>query len=176
MAIVASMKHHEFPGQVCSVARSLEIVGEWWTLLIVREAFFGTERFSDFEINLGISKNILTERLSKLVEAEILERTQLTGRGNPVCYRLTDSGRDLLTIIVALMQWGDRWINRRCAPVRIIERETGNEVAELVVTGNDGKTLSLRDLDIVPGPGADDAIRKRFGRKPSWPSSARKAE
>jgi DNA-binding HxlR family transcriptional regulator len=159
------MRHDAFPGQVCSVARSLEIFGEWWTLLIVREAFFGTERFSDFEANLGISKNILAERLNKLVEAEILYRTQLTGRGNPIRYRLTDGGRDLLPVIIALMQWGDRWVNRRRAPVRVIERETGREVARLAVTASDGKALSARDLEVVPGPGATDAIRKRFGKR-----------
>jgi DNA-binding HxlR family transcriptional regulator len=159
------MKHDDFPGQVCSVARSLELVGEWWTLLIVREAFFGAERFSDFETNLGISKNVLAERLNKLVGAEILERTQLTGRGNPVCYRLTDAGRDLLTVIIALMQWGDRWVNRRRAPVRVIERRTGKEVDRLAVTAGDGKALSARDLDVVPGPGANNDIRRRFGRK-----------
>jgi DNA-binding HxlR family transcriptional regulator len=159
------MKHQDFPGQVCSVARSLEIVGEWWTLLIVREAFFGTERFSDFEANLGISKNILVERLNKLVDAQILTRTPMAGRGNPVTYRLTDKGRDLLPVIVALMQWGDRWINSRQAPVRVLERETGKKVARIAVTTTDGKPLSARDLDVVPGPGADDAIRKRFGRK-----------
>ena len=159
------MRHEEFPGQVCSVARSLEIVGEWWTLLIVREAFFGTERFSDFEANLGISKNILVERLNKLVEAEVLKRKPMPGRGNPVSYRLTDKGRDLLPVIVALMQWGDRWIYHRQAPVRVLERETGNEVAFIAVTTLGGKPLAARDLEVVPGPGADAAIMKRFAKR-----------
>jgi len=159
------MRHEEFPGQVCSVARSLELVGEWWTLLIVREAFFGTERFSDFEANLGISKNILGERLNKLVGADVFKREPMLGRGNPVSYRLTEKGRDLLPVIVALMQWGDRWIYHRQAPVRVLERETGKEVASIAVTTSGGKPLNLRDLEVVPGPGANSAITKRFGRR-----------
>jgi DNA-binding HxlR family transcriptional regulator len=159
------MRHQDFPGQLCSVARSLEIVGEWWTLLIVREAFFGTERFSDFEANLGISKNVLGERLNKLVQAKVLERTPQQGRGNPVSYRLTDRGRDLLPVIVALMQWGDRWINHKQAPVRVLARATSKEIARMAVTTTDGEPLAARDLILVPGPGANDLVKKRFGRK-----------
>ena len=157
------MRHEGFPRQICSVARSLEVVGEWWTLLVVREAFFGTERFSDFEANLGIAKNVLTERLNKLVDAGVLERRPLPGRGNPVSYQLTTKGCDLLPVIVALMQWGDRWINRGQAPVRVLERESGREVAQIAVTTPRGKLMSARDLAVVPGPGANGAIRKRFG-------------
>lgn len=157
------MKHDAFPGQICSLARSLEVVGEWWTLLIVREAFFGTRRFSDFEANLGISKNILVERLNTLVDHAILTRTPMPGRGNPVAYRLTDKGRDLLPVVVALMQWGDRWINRKQAPIRLLARGSGKEVSRLAVTTSEGRPLALRDLEVVPGPGADAAVRRRFG-------------
>lgn len=157
-----TMKHSTFPSQVCSVARSLEIIGEWWTLLIVREAFFGTERFSDFEANLGIAKNVLTDRLNTLVEAGILEREPVPGRGNPVAYRLTSQGKDLLPVLVALVQWGDRWINRDRAPVRLLDRAKGKEIAPLKVTARDGTALSARDIVIVPGPGADAAVKKRF--------------
>src|ERR1700722_15394726 len=103
----AEMRSSEFPAEMCSVARSLEIVGEWWTLLVIREAFFGTRRFSDFEARLGIAKNVLSGRLAKLVEAGVLERRAVVGRGNPRDYRLTPMGRDLFPAIIALMQWGD---------------------------------------------------------------------
>jgi len=168
------MRHEGFPGQICSVARSLAIIGEWWTLLVVREAFFGTERFSDFEAKLGIAKNVLTERLNKLVDSGVLERRPLPGRGNPVSYRLTAKGRDLLPVIIALMQWGDRWINRGQEPVRVLDRETGKEVAQIAVTTPKGKFLSARDLAVVPGPGANGAIRARFrrpGRSQNGPSA-----
>jgi DNA-binding HxlR family transcriptional regulator len=158
------MRHSEFPSQVCSVARSLEIIGEWWTLLIVREAFFGTERFSDFEVNLGIAKNVLTDRLNTLVDAGVMQRTPVPGRGNPVSYSLTDQGRDLLPVLVALMQWGDRWVNGGKAPIRLLERTSGKEIDSVRVTNSDGTKLGARDVVFVPGPGADAAIKNRFGR------------
>lgn len=159
------MRHSEFPSQICSVARALEVVGEWWTLLIVREAFFGTQRFTDFEAKLGIAKNVLSERLAKLVEAGVLERTPVVGRGNPQIYALTARGRELLPVVVALMQWGDRWIHgRNHAPVRVLDRKTGKEVAQIKVTTPEGKPLSLDDVVVVPGPGANSAVRRRFGR------------
>jgi DNA-binding HxlR family transcriptional regulator len=161
----AVMRHSEFPSQVCSVARSLEIVGEWWTLLIVREAFFGTQRFSDFETHLGIAKNVLTDRLNTLVDAGVMLRTPVPGRGNPVIYSLTDQGRDLLPVVVALTQWGDRWVNGGKAPVRLLERKTGKEIAPMCVTNSEGARLGALDLVIVPGPGADATIKKRLGRK-----------
>lgn len=159
------MRHTEFPSQTCSIARSLEIFGEWWTLLIIREAFFGTERFSEFEMRLGISKNVLSERLAKLVDEGILDRTPVPGRGNPVVYRLTESGRDLLPIIVALMQWGDRWTNRKGAPVRLLQQKTGREVRRLTVASADGKPLAAGEIVVVPGPGADTSIKERFGTR-----------
>lgn len=158
------MKNAVFQSQVCSVARALEIIGEWWTLLIVREAFFGTKRFSDFEKNLGVAKNVLSNRLSKLVEAGIMLRSPVTGRGNPQDYTLTDKGRDLFPVVIALMQWGDRWINGPDrAPIRLLDRETGEEISQIQVCTAGGKALSLRDAIVVPGPGANAAVRKRFG-------------
>jgi DNA-binding HxlR family transcriptional regulator len=153
-----------FPSQICSIARTLEIVGEWWTLLIVREAFFGTEQFSDFQSRLGIAKNVLSVRLNKLVKAGVLTRQPMVGRGNPVAYRLTDQGRDLLPALIALMQWGDRWINPGRAPVRVVTRDGSKEIARLSVVSRDGKQVSAHDLKIVSGPGADEAVVRRFGR------------
>lgn len=158
------MKNDTFPGQTCSVARALEQVGEWWTLLIVREALFGARRFGEFERNLGIAKNVLSERLSKLVASGLMERTEVRGRGNPRDYRLTDRGRDLLPVVVALMQWGDRWIaGEGGAPVRLLDRESGEEIARMQVASASGKPLSLADVRVAPGPGADAAIERRFG-------------
>lgn len=162
-----AMKNDAFPSQTCSVARALEIVGEWWTLLIVREAFFGVRRFSEFERNLGIAKNVLSERLSKLVASGLMERIDMPGRGNPRDYNLTDRGRDLLPIVVALMQWGDRWIvGPERSPIRVLDRETGEEIAQMRVTAASGRPLSLEDVSVAPGPGADEAIRRRFGAPP----------
>ena len=159
------MKHSEFPSQICSVARTLEIVGEWWTLLIVREAFFGARRFGEFEANLGIAKNVLSDRLAKLVAAGIFEHGAIPGRGNPGAYRLTDKGRDLFPTIVAMMQWGDRWAYGGVgAPARVVERTTGEDIAPLRVSSAKGRALALADVMVAPGPGATEAIRRRFGK------------
>ena len=153
MVEAVAMRNSEFPSQICSVARSLEIVGEWWTLLVVREAFFGTRRFSDFEANLSIAKNVLSDRLAKLVEARVMERKPVVGRGNPQDYTLTQMGRDLFPAIIALMQWGDRWIyGAERAPVRLLDHEGGAEIARMKVTTPEGKPLQPRDVVVVPPP------------------------
>lgn len=157
------MKNSLFKSQLCSVARSLEIVGEWWTLLIVREAFFGVRRFNEFQKKLGIARNVLSERLTKLVEAGIMERHPASGRGNPLDYELTEMGHDLFPTVVALMQWGDRWISGPGGePITLIERESGEAIGRVQALGVHGKPLGLGDIRIAPGPGANGAIQKRF--------------
>jgi DNA-binding HxlR family transcriptional regulator len=158
------MKGSSFDNQVCSVADALSEVGEWWTLLILREAFFGTQRFTDFQARLGIARNILSARLNKLVETGILVPHVAAGRGNPRLYRLTEKGREVLPVFIALMQWGDRWINNEGnAPIRILEAATGEEIEPVRVRSRDGRPLAAREMRIVPGPGADADIRQRFG-------------
>jgi DNA-binding HxlR family transcriptional regulator len=157
------MRGSAFPTQVCSVARSLEIVGEWWTLLVIREAFFGARQFSEFQANLGIARNVLSDRLASLVEAGVLKRAEVAGRGNPRLYTLTTKGRELLPVIVTLMQWGDRWVyGADKAPVRVVERATGAEIAPLRIATSEGRALAPRELAVLPGPGADEAILRRF--------------
>ena len=158
------MRQADFPDQTCSIARALEIVGERWTLLVVREAFFGARRFGDFEEGLGIAKNVLSDRLAKLLAAGVLERTSVVGRGNPGDYRLTEKGRDLFPIIIALMQWGDKWTyDGRRAPVRVVDRIDREDILPLRVSARSGRPLGLKDVAVEPGPGADEAIRRRFG-------------
>ena len=153
MVETPAMRNSEFPSQICSVARSLEIVGEWWTLLVVREAFFGTRRFSDFEANLSIAKNVLSDRLAKLVEAGVMERKPVVGRGNPQDYTLTPMGRDLFPAIIALMQWGDRLDLRRgaCAGSRARPRgRRGNRANESHDAG--GKAAAAEGCRRRAGP------------------------
>ena len=151
--------------ETCSVARTLETVGDWWTLLIIKEAFSGTRRFSEFENYLGIAKNVLSDRLSKLVQAGVLERTPVVGRGNPQDYTLTEKGQDLLAVLLALQQWGDRWIHGPDkAPTLVIDRSNGQEIPPIQVLSRDGRVLSGKDLVIVPGPGADEALIERYGK------------
>ncbi|MBI5906999.1 MAG: helix-turn-helix transcriptional regulator, partial [Burkholderiales bacterium] len=111
---------------MCSVARSLELLGDRWTLLLIREVVFGTRRFDDFAVHLGIARNVLAAKLSALVKAGILEQKPLRQDAKRLGYHLTDMGEGLLPVLVALLQWGDRWLQTPASiPLRMIERATG---------------------------------------------------
>src|SRR5262245_37008592 len=115
-----------FSDQECSVAQALEILGDWWTLLVVREAFLGARRFADFEARLAISKNVLTQRLEHLVEHGVMERVDAGVHGTRFEYVLTAMGKDLATVMTALRQWGDRWIyGEGNEPLVVLDRRTG---------------------------------------------------
>jgi DNA-binding HxlR family transcriptional regulator len=110
------MKRSSFAGMSCSVARTLDVVGEWWSLLVLRDAFSGVRRFEDFQRSLGIARNILADRLQTLVEYGVLERRRYQERPERHEYRLTDRGRDLYPVLIALMRWGDRWAADEMGP------------------------------------------------------------
>jgi DNA-binding HxlR family transcriptional regulator len=141
----------DYEGQNCSIARALEIVGERWTLLIVRDAFLGVRRFEQFQDSLGIARNVLTDRLNRLVEADILERVLYSERPERYEYRLTKKGRDLNIALTALRQWGDVYLSEK--PPRILRRKTDKKpvVAALVPRGTD--SLRADEVETVPGPG-----------------------
>src|SRR5271155_886876 len=157
------MRRKTFARMNCSIARALELVGEWWTMLILREAFLGSRRFRDFQENLGIARNILSARLKKLVARGILERVAAPNGGRRLEYRLTRKGRDFFPVLMALMQWGDRWVaGADRVPVRVVDRESGREIARINVVSGDGRPLQPSDVAMVPGPGAAAATRERF--------------
>jgi len=141
----------------CSLARTLEIVGDWWTLLIVRDAFLGVRRFGDFQTSLGIAKNILATRLDRLVTNDILARDGTAKR--PV-YRLTERGRALLPAMVALMQWGDRWASEDSPPV-IVTDDQGREVRSVRLQSTAGD-VSADSVRFHPGSGATARTRAFF--------------
>jgi DNA-binding HxlR family transcriptional regulator len=152
-----------FDDQNCSIAQALEVLGDWWTLLIVREAFLGARRFADFEARLDISKNILTRRLEHLVERGVLARVDAGVHGTRYEYELTPMGKDLITVITALRQWADRWIyGAGQEPVLVVDRRTGRPIPRLRITGEDGAPLGGRDLELRPGPGASKQTLARF--------------
>lgn len=157
------MRRKTFARMNCSIARALDLVGEWWTMLILREAFLGTRRFHDFQQNLGIARNILSARLKKLVARGILQRSTGPAGGRRLEYRLTAKGRDFFPVLMALMQWGDRWV-AGCdrVPVRVVERRSGREIAEIRVRDADGRPLQPADVVMQPGPGAGAATRARM--------------
>ena len=157
------MSRRRFEEMNCSIAQALEAFGDWWSLLIIRDAFFGARRFAHFQKNLGISTNILTDRLEHLVEHEILERVDAGTHGERYEYRLTDKGRDLLPVLTAMREWSDRWVfGRGNEPLVVRDRRTGKRLPRLVLRDGDGCELSLGDLTSEPGPGASEQTRRFF--------------
>ncbi len=149
----------------CGVAQALEALGDWWTLLIVRDAFFGVRRFADFQADLGIAKNILSSRLQHLVEHEILEKVDVGRQGSRFEYRLTEKGEALLPVLTALREWSDDWVfGKGNEPVVVRDRRTRRRVPKLEVRDAEGRRLTRRDLRTEPGPGASPATRARFER------------
>jgi DNA-binding HxlR family transcriptional regulator len=150
----------------CGIAQALEVLGDWWTLLIVRDAFFGIKRFSDFQAELGIAKNILSDRLQKLVDHEILERREVGESGSRFEYHLTDKGEALLPVLTTLREWSDEWVfGEGNEPVIIKSRKTGRPVRPLLVRDDRGKPLARRDLRTEAGPGATARTRAMFGKR-----------
>ncbi len=145
------------------VAQALEALGDWWTLLIVRDAFFGARRFGEFESSLGISKNILSARLQRLVEHDIFERVDVVTMGARFEYQLTKKGEALLPVLTAMREWSDEWVfGRGNEPLIVRDRKTGHRIPRMRVTNRDGVTLRFGDLRAVPGPGASADTRRRF--------------
>jgi DNA-binding HxlR family transcriptional regulator len=146
------MLKREYEGQNCSIARALEVVGERWTLLIIRDAFLGRRRFDEFQESLGIARNVLTDRLNRLVDEGILERVRYSERPERYEYRLTPKGRELNIALAGLRQWGDKYLSDK--PPRILRRKSDKKqvVAGLVPKGTD--LLRPQDVELVPGPGS----------------------
>jgi DNA-binding HxlR family transcriptional regulator len=147
--------HNTYAGQQCSVARTLELVGERWTLLILRDAFLGVRRFDDFQRSLGVARNVLNTRLQRLVEAGLLERRPYRERPRRFEYVLTEKGLDLWPTVVTLMHWGDRHLAGDAGPPLVLEhRDCGGRVDDRRLCERCGAALEVRDVLAVPGPGA----------------------
>jgi DNA-binding HxlR family transcriptional regulator len=143
-----------------SIAQCLEIVGEWWTLLIVRDAFLGVRRFDEFQERLGISRNVLHQRLTTLVEGGVLERVPYSEHPPRHEYRLTEKGRDLWPVITTMRQWGDRWAAPDGPPLELIHTACGAVTTIVPTCSVCGEPVTQRDVRAVDGPGArDDALR-----------------
>ena len=149
--LVRRTKFDEWP---CSIARTTDILGDWWTPLVLREAFYGARRFDDFVDRLGIGRNVLAARLNRLVDEGIL-RTE-TYQQRPVRneYRLTDKGRELFGVLAAMIRWGDDWLAGDAGPpIELLDRRTGHVVRPLVIDEATGQPLDPRNLTARPGPG-----------------------
>lgn len=142
----------------CSVAQCLEVVGEWWSMLIVRDVFLGVTRFDDFQQRLGISRNILNQRLAHLVDASVLEKVRYCDHPPRYEYRLTDKGRDLWPVLTAMRQWGDRHAAPDGPPLEAIHRACGHVLDAIMVCSACAKPVRATDVRAIPGPGAADDL------------------
>jgi DNA-binding HxlR family transcriptional regulator len=146
------MLKRDYEGQVCSIARALELVGDRWTLLVIRDVVLGNHRFDQLLASLGVATNVLSDRLNRLVAEGILERVRYSERPERFEYRLTAKGRELGVPLIALMQWGDRHLSGK--PPRIARRRSDHTPVSVRLIAGDGSTVPSDDLELVPGPGA----------------------
>lgn len=151
------MRKVSFADMNCSVAQSLEIIGEWWTLLILRDLFLGVRRFDDFVARLGVSRNILTNRLDTLVDAGVVERRAYDEARGRYDYLLTEKGRALWPVLTALRQWGDEWVlGEGHEPLLLEHRTCGHRTNVVPTCDSCGEHLDARSVRAIPGPGAGD--------------------
>jgi DNA-binding HxlR family transcriptional regulator len=147
------MRHTQIHDMTCSVARSWSVLGERWTMLVLREAFNRTRRFEDFQAHLGVARNVLTERLGRLVDEGILERRQYQDRPPRYEYRLTEKGLDLYPVLVAVMRWGDKHKSDNRPPVTLVHRTCEHDADPKLVCSHCGEELHAREVRAEPGPG-----------------------
>jgi DNA-binding HxlR family transcriptional regulator len=144
---IGLVKRTEFASWPCSIARSVDLLGDWWTPLVLREAWLGVRRFEDFQRRLGIGRNILTQRLGRLVDEGIFEKVPYQDRPVRHEYRLTDKGRELWPAYAALMAWGDKWLDDGAGPPVVLRHTTcDHDMQAHVVCDHCGAALELREV------------------------------
>ena len=155
-----------YDAEVCSIARALEVVGERWSLLIIRNALFaGSTRYSDFQRSLGIASNVLRDRLEGFVDAGIMRRQQYSEQPELYEYLLTEKGRDFAPALVALTAWGDRWAAPDGPPIRYGHADCGGEVGHQLVCATCGPVDDLAAVQADPGPGMPAEPAERMARR-----------
>ena len=153
------MRHRALEHQPCSIARTVAVLGERWTMVILRQAFQGERRFEDIQRGLGIARNILADRLQMLVAEGILERRRYQDRPPRHEYRLTEKGRDLYPVMIALMQWGDKYTAGDAGPPVLLVHETcGHRTEPRFVCSHCGEPIEAREMRPEPGPGLRSAL------------------
>ena len=155
------MKAKSFAGMRCSIAGALELIGDRWALLVIRDLSFGLSRYDDLRASTGIPAATLAARLKHLAETGIVERMRYQDRPPRYEYRLTAKGRDLWPVTVALREWGDRWDASGIGvpSVLTVDRLTGRPLSLALVEAETGRQVSLDRVALIPGPGADESTR-----------------
>jgi DNA-binding HxlR family transcriptional regulator len=158
------MRRKSFGDMPCPIARGLERVGEWWSILILRDAFYGLTRFDEFQKSLGIAPNMLARRLDALVEAGLLERRRYSERPPRDEYVLTERGRDFRPVLLAFMAWGNRHLAPEGTSVQLVDAETGVPAEPVLVDRNTGRPLDGPGFVMAAGPAASERTRERMRR------------
>ncbi len=156
------MERKSFGRMQCPIARSLERVGEWWSILILRDAFAGLTRFDQFQTSLDIAPNMLTRRLNSLVESGLLERSKYNDRPPRYEYLLTDKGRDFRPVVVALYTWGTKHFSPEGASIVLVDAKTGKAADPVLVDRASGRPVDAERHVFVPGPAATERTKKRL--------------
>ena len=148
------MKRTPFADWPCSIARAVDILGDWWTPLVLRESYYGVRRFEDFQKTLGIGRNILTQRLNRLVDEGLLVRRPYQEKPLRNEYVLTDKGRDFYPVLAAMIAWGDRWLSDEEGPPIVLRHSTcGRDTTAVVVCSECGDPIRAKDMRPRLGPG-----------------------
>jgi DNA-binding HxlR family transcriptional regulator len=147
-----AMQHKGFEHMRCPIARSLDRVGEWWSILILRDAFKGMTRFDQFQKSLGIAPNMLTRRLTTLVESGLLERKLYSDKPPRYEYVLTDKGHDFRPVLWALIAWGNKHFPPEGETVVVVDAETGAEVAPVMIDSHSGRVLRSPSFKVMSVP------------------------
>ena len=143
--------------QICSIARTLEVIGDRWTMLVIRDAFLGVRRFDDFQRSLGIARNVLADRLARLCDDGVLQRRSYHQRPERYEYELTEQGLDLWPVLVSLLVWGDRYRADAGPPRLILHRDCGGKITARATCSECGAPLNPGDVTTRPGPGMPPA-------------------
>lgn len=162
------MKRTSFARWPCSIARTMDLIGDWWTPLVLREAFYGIRRFDEFQQALGIARNTLTDRLHRLVDERLLEKKLYQSEPRRYDYVLTDKGRDFFGVLAAMSRWGDRWLaGDEGAPITLHHLTCGHDTHAEVVCAECGKPMRAEETSMRMGPGYPPKLRE-------WPDVQRR--
>jgi DNA-binding HxlR family transcriptional regulator len=154
------MQRKSFAGMECNIARSIEQVGDGWSLMILRNALLGARRFQDFEAQLGAPPNTLARRLQALTERGFFERRVYEAHPRREEYELTDKGLDFLPVLLALAAWGGRWLSPDGAPLECCDPDTGRALEPVLIDAKSGQPLVAGEVGLRAGPGASPALRR----------------
>jgi DNA-binding HxlR family transcriptional regulator len=168
------MRRKSFGRSPCPIARSLEHVGEWWSILIMRDALHGLTRFDDFQKSLGIAPNMLARRLNALVKSGLLERRRYNDRPPRDEYLLTERGRDFRPVVLSLLAWGNRHFAPEGASVVVVNRKTGAPVDPILADPATGRPIEEPNYTLAAGPAAGPRTLQRYGVIDDAKSSGRK--